>query len=450
MQKYSKFVCCLSGHTNFNNDETVNPFYVERSNAMKDEKRKRNSLKIAVTILGSITIIGGASIFGGLSVFQSLFNELKIVIPDPGQVGAVASATPIPNATTEPVPSQNPVEPEPTVVPTQAPISTPITTKGRGFDKEQLKDGGTAIEPMQGEKEEDDTYENDSLDNGQNSPNDNVTEGDNSGETTTGENSSNGTQTIQTQNEDDTNQSSDSQSDAQTLNIDSPGQLLFFSNNASGEGTLAMYYSGNTSSGEQIETDDTDDTAGQNSEAIYNISDLVNDLPDDEAGQENVETVSYINVEPGTYSIVYDFSIELEIYLVDNVDDYFNEEQESDDSQEGGQEEANTVPDSDIKEVVFTEEGFVYSENIVSQYTFCPTIYFDSYEQVDGVLEIVDEYGNSIQSINASELDETHEFTCEFELQEGMRYTIKISSGEGDFTTEPTYYYKISDLSTQE
>ncbi len=413
---------------------------------MQDEKKKKNPLRTAVAIIGGITVtmIGGASVFGGFSVFQSLVDKLEIVISDNGQGKDVASATPIPNVTMEPVSSQVPVEPEPTVVPTQAPISTPISQPGSEINVEQLRDRATVLQPKQSAENKDDTYKNNFPDNTQKSPNDNVVGDDNSEESVSGEDSSNRNET---ETENDTNQSSVSQPDPQTLNIDSPGQLLFFSNNTSGEGTLAMYYGGNTSSGEQIETDDT---TGQNSEAIYNISDLVNDLPDDETGQENVETVSYINVEPGTYTIIYDVSIKLEIYLVDNIDDYFVEEQEFDDSQESGQEEANTVPYGDIKEVVLTEEESVYIENIVSQYTFCPTIYFDSYEQVNGVLEIMDEYGNSIQSINASELGETHEFTCGFELQEGMRYTIKISSCEGDFTTEPTYYYKISDPSTQE
>lgn len=403
----------------------------------KKEKKNANTIKTAIAIIGGVTFIGGASIFGGVSLFQSLFNELKLVIPDNGKSETVSFVTPIPNAATEPIPSQTPAEP--TIVSTE----TPISHSDGKINITRLKDAATTIQLNQSQSvaDEDVTIKKDSFDNTYEFTDNNVVGADNSEEPVSEEDSSNEAQTEQNEDGKDISELSSTQ----TLSIDSPGQLLFFSNNISEEGTLTMYYNSNVSSDVQIETDDI---TRQNNGVIYNINDLVNDLPDDGAEQENIGTISYINVKPGTYSIIYDISIEMEIYLVGNVDDYFFEEQEND-SQESEKEEEVAVPHNDIKEVVFTEEQ-VYTENIVSQYTFYPTIYFSSYEQIDGVLEIIDEYGNGVLSINASELGETHEFTCEFELQKGMKYTIIISSGEYDFTTEPTYYYKIFDLQTKE
>lgn len=216
-----------------------------------------------------------------------------------------------------------------------------------------------------------------------------------------------------------------------TVNVDIQSQLVFLSNDTIKEGTVTLYFRSNTEFGEEISDSDT-----------YNVEDIVNFT------NEKNDTLAYIEVNQGIYNIEFNTSVEINVQLVDDIDEFM--EYYSDELETNQQDNQNGLCLNETKTVVFDYDESMYSEDFYIDSNFIPIISFYSEGNIDGNLELLDQDQNVLMSTNITDLDaETHQKTCDFELLQGSRYTVRINPVQSEPGEMQVYYYSISESNQQ-
>lgn len=218
---------------------------------------------------------------------------------------------------------------------------------------------------------------------------------------------------------------------AYKINIDSPGQLFFVSRGKIDQkGSVSILYN--------------EDDSESEDETLCSLTDIINeDAPSDS------ENIKYVDVVPGVY--IFDFDDcdldDIDVYFTDDIEKLVNQE-EADEIKEEPIEEGLTIPSQNITKVSLYETEHPYIIDILPEYDFIPVIQFYSEDGMAGMLRILDESGEELETmeLNDSVEEDIQEIEGSVMFEEGKRYYIEITSfTQKGALDEYIYYFQISE-----